>query len=133
MANRTRYGLSASIWTANMVAGRRIAAQLETGATCLNDSVINAGLPEVAHGGVKASGLGRIHGVDGLMECTRTRTVVEDLLPRVRQPWWFGYSPRSAMETDDYIRLAHGRRWRRDRLAGIPGTLRLLLRPGRPV
>lgn len=132
LANSTRYGLSASVWTTNINAGRRIAAQLQTGATCLNDSVINAGLPEVAHGGVKASGLGRIHGVEGLMECVRTRTVIEDALPRARQPWWFGYSPASAERTDDYIRLAHGHRWR-DRLAGLPGTLKLLLRPERPI
>jgi hypothetical protein len=89
-------------------------------------------LPEIPHGGVKASGLGRIHGVEGLLECVRTRTVVDDFLPGVRQPWWFGYAEDSAPRVDAYLRLAHGASWR-ERLSGIAGTLRMLLFPTRPL
>ena len=132
MANGTRYGLSASVWTKDRARGARIAAQLEAGTMGINDAVITAGLPEVPHGGVKASGMGRIHGVEGLMECVRTRTVVDDALPGMRQPWWFGYGPASTARIDAYLRLAHGRSWW-ERLSGLPGTIKMLLRPERPL
>jgi hypothetical protein len=102
------------------------------GSIAINDSVITAGLPEIPHGGVKASGLGRIHGVEGLLECVRTRTVVDDQLPGVRQPWWFGYGAESADRVDAYLRLTHAPSlWAR--LSGIAGTLRMLLFPSRPL
>lgn len=132
LANGTRYGLSASVWTTNAAQGRAIAARFDAGAVCVNDSVLNAGLPEVAHGGVKASGLGRIHGVDGLLECVRTRTVIEDVMPSLRQPWWFGYGPEGVSRLDAYLRLAHGRSWM-ERLSGLSGTLKMLFRPERPL
>lgn len=132
MANDTRYGLSASIWSGNRARARRLAGRIEAGAIVLNDSVIAAGLAEVPHGGVKASGMGRIHGVEGLRECTRTRTVVDDRLPWLRQPWWFGYGARGATNLDAYLRLTHGRSIV-DRLAGLRGTIRLLLSPERPL
>ena len=132
LANGTRYGLSASVWTKNRARGARVAAQLEAGTMAINDATSPAGLPEVAFGGVKASGLGRIHGVEGLMECVRARTVVDDTLTGMRQPWWFGYGPDSVARLDSYLRLSHGRSWWQ-RISGIPGTLKLLLRPERRV
>ena len=127
LANDSHYGLSASVWSHNRHRARRVAAQLQVGAVAINDSVINAGLPEVAHGGVKASGMGRIHGTQGLLECVRTRTVIDDFLPNVRQPWWFGYDATTTSNLDSYLRLAHGRTIV-ERLSGIPGAMRMLLR-----
>ncbi|MBL0169371.1 MAG: aldehyde dehydrogenase family protein [Gemmatimonadaceae bacterium] len=132
LANGTRYGLSASVWTGDRARGARIAAQLHTGTVAINDAVITAGLPEIPHGGVKASGVGRIHGVEGLMACVRTHTVVDDALPHVRQPWWFGYGPDSTARLDAYLRVSHGTSWW-SRLTGLPGTIRMLLRPERPL
>jgi succinate-semialdehyde dehydrogenase/glutarate-semialdehyde dehydrogenase len=132
LANGTRYGLSASVWTRSRVRGARIAAQLQSGTAAINDAVITAGLPEIPHGGVKASGVGRIHGVEGLMECVRTRTVVDDALPALRQPWWFGYGAATVTGLDAYLRLSHGAGWF-ERLSGIPGTIRLMFRPERPL
>ena len=132
LANGTRYGLSGSVWTKDRARGARVAAQLESGTAAINDAVTPAGLPEVAFGGVKASGLGRIHGVEGLMECVRSRTVVDDTLTGMRQPWWFGYGADSVRRVDSYLRLSHGSSWWQ-RLGGIPGTLKLLLKPERRV
>ena len=61
-----------------------------------------------------------------------TRTVVDDALTGTRQGWWFGYGPDSIARLDSYLRLSHGRSWWQ-RLTGIPGTVRLLLRPERRV
>lgn len=132
MANSTRYGLSATVWSTNRARAVQLAAQLDGGAVAINDVLITAGLPEIPHGGVKASGLGRIHGVEGLLECVRTHTVVDDVFPGARQPWWFGYGPALAGRLDAYLRLTHGRSWI-ERLSGLPDTIRLLLRPERPL
>jgi hypothetical protein len=48
-------------------------------------------MASVPFGGVKSSGVGRSHGVVGLMEFTRTRAVVDEVLPRIPQVHWFGY------------------------------------------
>lgn len=91
-----------------------------------------AGIAEVPHGGVKASGYGRSHGALGLEECVRTRTVVDDHFTAWRQGWWFGYGPDAEARADAYTRLTHGSTLLQ-RLGGLPGTLRLLLRPERPI
>ncbi len=132
LANDSRYGLSASVWSADRKRADRVGAKLIAGSIALNDSVITAGLAEVPHGGVRASGIGRIHGVEGLLECVRTRAVVDDQLPMLRQPWWFGYGADSASRVDAYLRLTHGRSLL-TKLSGIVGTIRMVLFPSRPL
>jgi len=132
LANDTRYGLGASVWSRDRARANRVGSQLVCGAVVLNDSVISAGLAEVPHGGVRASGIGRIHGVEGLLECVRTRTVIDDLLPVWRQAWWFGYDEDGASRIDAYLRLTHGASWR-ERISGLAGTVRLVLFPSRPL
>jgi acyl-CoA reductase-like NAD-dependent aldehyde dehydrogenase len=132
LANASDFGLSASVWSRNRRRAMAVASQLEAGTVAINDVALVAGIPEVPHGGVKSSGMGRSHGTAGLEECVRSRTIVDDILPRWRQPWWFGYSPSLLSRMDAYARLAHGRSIR-ERLSGVAGTLKLLFRPDRPV
>lgn len=132
LANGTPYGLSGSVWSSNRARARAFARQLDAGAVAINDCVITAGVAEVPHGGMKQSGTGRVHGVEGLLECVRTMTVVDDMLTAVRQPWWFGYGPASAARVDAYVRLTHGQGVA-ERLSGFVGTLRMLLSPERPL
>ena len=132
LANDSRYGLSASVWSQDRKRADRVGTKLVAGSIALNDAVITAGLAEVPHGGVRASGIGRIHGVEGLLECVRTRTVVDDQLPMLRQPWWFGYGADSAPRVDAYLRLTHGRSML-TKLSGIAGTIRMVLFPSRPL
>jgi succinate-semialdehyde dehydrogenase/glutarate-semialdehyde dehydrogenase len=128
LANGSAFGLSASVWTRDARRARAIAARLDAGTVAINDSVFVAGMAEVPHGGVKESGIGRSHGVAGLLECVRTKAVVTDLFAGWAQPWWFGGSAAArAAAVDDFARLAHGRGVG-ERLRGIPGTLRLLRR-----
>jgi acyl-CoA reductase-like NAD-dependent aldehyde dehydrogenase len=131
-ANASDFGLSASVWSRDSARAVRIAERLACGTVAINDVVLTAGVAELPHGGVRRSGYGRIHGNDGLAECVRTRGIVADRFPRWRQGWWFGYSAMHAEDVDAFIRVAHDASLL-GRLRAVPGFLRVVFRPDRPV
>lgn len=81
LSNGSRYGLAASVWSKKN--GAKIASQLQCGMVAINSTFTFAAIASVPFGGVKESGYGRIHGPEGLMEFTYTRTVVR---PRFKMP-----------------------------------------------
>ena len=98
---------------------------LEVGSVAIDDVAIVAGLADVPHGGIKASGMGRAHGDEGLLEMTRTRTIVENRIDLGRQPWWFGYGTGYLHRFDTFVRLAHGSLGERFRaLRALPAAVR---------
>ncbi|MQA11632.1 MAG: aldehyde dehydrogenase family protein [Pseudonocardiaceae bacterium] len=73
IANRSEYGLTAGVWTADVTRAHRMAGQLEAGYVWVNGSSRHYwGLP---FGGVKASGVGREESVDELLSYTETKAV----------------------------------------------------------
>ncbi|HYD54958.1 MAG TPA: aldehyde dehydrogenase family protein, partial [Gemmatimonadaceae bacterium] len=127
LANATAYGLSASVWGADIGRAEGVARRLHAGTVTVNDVLVAAGMAEVPHGGVKSSGFGRSHGLSGLEECTRSRTIVSERLPWLAQPWWFRYSPGMARAIDAFVRVEHGARWS-DRVGAVADALPLLRR-----
>ena len=107
-ANDSPFGLSASVWTGDRRRALAIAARLDVGSVVVNDAVIIAGMSDVPHGGVKASGSGRAHGIAGLLECVRTKAVVSERLPHLRQIWWFPYRPGMREALDAAVTALHG-------------------------
>jgi succinate-semialdehyde dehydrogenase/glutarate-semialdehyde dehydrogenase len=107
-ANDSTFGLSASVWGRDLARATAVARRVQSGTVLVNDVLAIAGMADVPYGGVKASGTGRSHGVEGLHECVRTRAIVVDRLPGLRQPWWFGYSDALRRGIDAYISLVHG-------------------------
>jgi succinate-semialdehyde dehydrogenase/glutarate-semialdehyde dehydrogenase len=70
-ANDTEYGLIAYVYTGDLARGLRVINRLETGMVALNRGIAsNAAAP---FGGVKASGLGREGGPEGIGEYLETR------------------------------------------------------------
>jgi len=72
-ANRTPYGLGASVWGKDLAAVQRIGSQLEAGTVWLNE--IHQYSPHQAFGGHKQSGLGCENSLHGLMEYTNWHTI----------------------------------------------------------
>lgn len=76
LANASAYGLNASVWTRDTARGRRIAQELHCGTVNVNESYAAAwGSVDAPMGGMKASGLGRRHGREGLLKYTEAQTV----------------------------------------------------------
>ncbi len=132
MANATQYGLSASVWGRDVRRARAVAARIESGSVSINDSIIQAGIAEAPHGGIKQSGSGRSHGEAGLLECVQTKTVIVDLVPRLREPWWFGYGPEQARGLDAFVRMWHGTSIA-ERAGGVWRSIKMLVRHERPL
>ena len=71
LANDTKYGLAAGLWTQNLDRCFRVARKLNAGTVWIN--TYHHFYPEAEGGGFKHSGIGRQQGVSGLIEYTQTK------------------------------------------------------------
>jgi len=90
LANDSRFGLGASIWTRDRHKGERMARRLESGMVWINDHAYTHAAIQTAWGGVKESGLGRSHSRFGFYECCEVKTVSWSAA-RARDFWWYPY------------------------------------------
>lgn len=67
-ANSTRYGLAASVWSADPERAWHVARRIEAGTVLINHHNVFVALGDAAFGGVKESGIGREGGLTGLEE-----------------------------------------------------------------
>jgi acyl-CoA reductase-like NAD-dependent aldehyde dehydrogenase len=72
-ANHTVYGLSASVWTADGDRAMRLARALRNGTVWINDH--NRLFAEAETGGYRRSGIGRLHGYEGLFDFLETKHI----------------------------------------------------------
>jgi acyl-CoA reductase-like NAD-dependent aldehyde dehydrogenase len=80
LANRTRYGLAAYVWTNHLPTAWRAAERLEFGMVGINEWTPHA--TEAPFAGWKESGVGRESGAEGLEEYLETKLVGFGGLPR---------------------------------------------------
>lgn len=73
MANDTRYGLAASVWSADVAKAQRMASDIEAGQVTINGLVKTD--PRLPSGGIKRSGYGRELGPHGIMEFVNVQQV----------------------------------------------------------
>jgi acyl-CoA reductase-like NAD-dependent aldehyde dehydrogenase len=73
LANDSKYGLGASIWTQDLDKAEKLSKVIESGIVTVNNVVISD--PRVPFGGIKNSGFGREMSRYGMLEFTNIKSV----------------------------------------------------------
>jgi acyl-CoA reductase-like NAD-dependent aldehyde dehydrogenase len=104
LANRSRYGLGASIYTLDLTEGMRAVNELQAGMVWVNAPLLDndAG----PFGGRKHSGMGRQLGSEGLDSFRHTKLAMIDPAANPHDFWWFPYADAEAYRD---VRSAPGR------------------------
>ena len=98
LANDSIYGLSASVITSNARNGRLIAEQLRSGSVNINEGFAAAyGSVAAPMGGMGQSGLGRRHGIEGLLRFTQPQTIARQR--------WISIGPKFGFDEEQWTKL----------------------------
>ncbi|OIP30399.1 MAG: hypothetical protein AUK47_25200 [Deltaproteobacteria bacterium CG2_30_63_29] len=93
LANDSPYGLDAYVYSSDKARARQVAERLEVGTVMINETLITHAMPETPWGGVKQSGVGRVHSDQGLRDLCVSYHVNEEVLPTMKwSPFWQPYS-----------------------------------------
>ncbi|MFL7838192.1 MAG: aldehyde dehydrogenase family protein [Candidatus Promineifilaceae bacterium] len=74
MANDSKFGLGAYVWSRSEKHAQRVAEQLQAGVININDVLAHYAVPDLPFGGVKLSGNARTHGKEEVMQFTQPRS-----------------------------------------------------------
>ncbi len=108
LANDSRYGLNANVWTRNKHKGTEIARAIESGCVVVNDCMVTYGIPESPFGGMKESGIGRVNGEMGLRGYCHAQSIVIDRFGGKTEPLWYPYSDGKLKMVKRMMRLLWG-------------------------
>lgn len=78
-ANDSPYGLNAALWAGDGARSLALARRIQTGSVGLNSTLLVYDSLAVPMGGMKASGLGRRHGREGILRFTRAQSIVSSV------------------------------------------------------
>ncbi|WP_042349153.1 aldehyde dehydrogenase family protein [Bacillus massiliigorillae] len=92
LANKSEYGLNASVWSNDIQRANQIASQLVSGAVIINDVIISVANHHLPFGGAKQSGVGRYHGEQGLRMFCHEKAIMQDAGKKSNEIQWYPYN-----------------------------------------
>lgn len=92
LANASKYGLTASIWTKNLERGERLAHELKAGVVTINNHSFTGALPAAPWSGHGETGYGITNSHLALDAFTRPRFILVDKGKQKRELWWYPYT-----------------------------------------
>jgi len=90
LANASKYGLGAGVWTRDVSRAHRVAADIEAGLVWINTHHRND--PSSPWGGMKESGIGRENGPEALEAYSQSKSIIVNVAP-----------PEESRQTDDWF------------------------------
>jgi acyl-CoA reductase-like NAD-dependent aldehyde dehydrogenase len=112
LANDSPYGLDSSVFTRDVEKGERVARQIDAGATCVNDALMNYFAQEAPFAGMKESGMGARHGTAGIRKYCRSQTILITRFAPSKEPTMFPNSAKKAKLMERALVLMYGRKRR---------------------
>lgn len=114
-ANDSRYGLSASVWSADLERADRVARNLEVGNVSVNNVMVTEGNPALPFGGTNDSGFGRYKGVYGIRSFCNVKSVMSEDNDGGFEPNWHPYDETKHQLLEKLLVNRFG-----ERLGGLP-------------
>ncbi len=106
--NNSPYGLTASIWSENLLEAQEISKKIDTGVVTINDHMITPGFPEAPWSGHKKSGLGYSSSKESLLNLSKmTYTFSDRNLIRYKF-WQYPYNTKKRQWTFLFIEALFG-------------------------
>ena len=112
LANDSRYGLDACIFTRDTKKAWQMAKSLHTGSVCINDALVNYIILDTPMGGVKDSGFSRRHGAEGIRKYCYQKSIVIDRFGLKKEFPWFPSSRKKTAQMRRMISLFWRSGWK---------------------
>ncbi len=109
LANDTRFGLTASVWTRSRERAERMSERIKAGTVTANNHALTAGFAVCPWGGVKESGIGRVHSAHGLKAQTTIKNVTFHKPMSSKDLWWHPYSAEKFNGMKSLLHFQHAK------------------------
>ena len=108
LANDSSYGLSASVWSADLRRAERVARRLVTGNVSINNVMVTEGNHALPFGGTRRSGFGRYKGEFGLYAFSNLKAIMVEPSSSKIEANWFPYGAEKYRLFQELIRAIFG-------------------------